>query len=522
MQDATARMNLSDSDRARAELDRARATGDPEKIARAAMINVWPLLTAHTELLVSTVSALDAHTLHRYPVLRIVHPMTAVLAGTPRSFRPEVYSEHARVMSGEEIDFVVLTQIIAYRTNGDVDAAQLYAKRLSDRLRDVQHESRDRLDGPRWYFHHQIAATYLAAGDTGRALQELATTRHLGRLSAQPDAERAALGRIALAHAVRGALGEAELALREAQSQAMPTAAQVSSSISTENVAAAIISVERLADDVEERLAALPAYDSIELAWPLALLAKTRAMVAWHRPDDALEAIRLARDSHPIQPGSLAADVVHAATIESLLEAGEVARARATSQKAERSGTLTRLAMARLALRGNDAMQGDRMLRMLDQDQRRGPAQRAETAVLSAWLEVLRTGALDRQTVARVERVVLHRDNRRLQLIMPRQLVDAVRDGISPERRGEYDAAIGPHSRVEIDPLPELTDGEMRVLRALREGHSTAQMATTFHVSPNTIKSQLRAIYRKLGSSSRADALAAAERLHLLDTPRDL
>ncbi|GAA3641387.1 hypothetical protein GCM10022200_26470 [Microbacterium awajiense] len=522
MHDATARMNLSDSDRARAELERAVQGGDAEQIARAAMINVWPLLTSHTQLLVSTVSALDAHTLQRYPVLRIVHPMTAVLAGSSRSFKPEMYSEHARTMSAEEIDFVVLTQIIAYRTNGDVDAALLYAKRLSDRIRDVQHESRDRLDGPRWYFHHQIAATYLAAGDTGRALQELGTTRHLARLSAQPDAERAALGRIALAHAARGALGEAELALREAQGRPDPTPAHASSCISTENVAAAIISVDRLADDVEERLTALPAYESIELAWPLALLAKTRMLLAWQRPDDALEAVRLARIAHPIQPGSLAADAVHATTIMSLMEADEVPHARTVAEQAAvRSGVLTRLATVRLALREGDVSEANRLLRVLDQDHSRGPAQRAETALLSAWLEFLRTGALDRQAVAQMERVVHRRDNRRLLLSIPRQLVDAVRAGLPGERIGAFDAAVGDHARVEIEPLPDLTAGERRVLGSLRDGRSTAQLAADFHVSPNTIKSQLRSIYRKLGCSSRTEALRVAERLRLLDAADD-
>ena len=129
-----AQLNLSDPDRARQELDRAVDSQDAEKIARAAMINIWPLLTDHTELLISVVSGLPIPALERYPVLQMVHPMTAVLARTGRPFTPLIYSENARQMSPEEVDFVVLTQIIAFRTSGDTEAALRYAQRLSDRI----------------------------------------------------------------------------------------------------------------------------------------------------------------------------------------------------------------------------------------------------------------------------------------------------------------------------------------------------------------------------------------------------
>ncbi len=60
----------------------------------------------------------------------------------------------------------------------------------------------------------------LAAGDSGRALLEFATARQLGKFSGQEYAERMALARTALAHAIRGTLSEAERALAEAE--AMP------------------------------------------------------------------------------------------------------------------------------------------------------------------------------------------------------------------------------------------------------------------------------------------------------------
>jgi LuxR family transcriptional regulator, maltose regulon positive regulatory protein len=57
---------------------------------------------------------------------------------------------------------------------------------------------------------------------------------------------------------------------------------------------------------------------------------------------------------------------------------------------------------------------------------------------------------------------------------------------------------------------------EQRVLRRLCSGQTYAEMAEAFVVSPHTIKTQVSSIYRKLGVSRRAEAIAMASRLHLL------
>jgi LuxR family maltose regulon positive regulatory protein len=57
---------------------------------------------------------------------------------------------------------------------------------------------------------------------------------------------------------------------------------------------------------------------------------------------------------------------------------------------------------------------------------------------------------------------------------------------------------------------------EQRVLRQLCAGQTYAEMAEAFVVSPNTIKTQVSSIYRKLGVSRRAEAIAMAAGLHLL------
>jgi two-component system, NarL family, nitrate/nitrite response regulator NarL len=69
-----------------------------------------------------------------------------------------------------------------------------------------------------------------------------------------------------------------------------------------------------------------------------------------------------------------------------------------------------------------------------------------------------------------------------------------------------YEAAQG-----RDDPLAGLTGREGEILEALAGGQSTAQLAHTLGISPNTLKFHLRNIYQKLGVANRAQAVA----LHL-------
>jgi LuxR family maltose regulon positive regulatory protein len=61
-----------------------------------------------------------------------------------------------------------------------------------------------------------------------------------------------------------------------------------------------------------------------------------------------------------------------------------------------------------------------------------------------------------------------------------------------------------------------LSRQELRVLRHLVAGQTYAEMAEAFMVSPNTIKTQVSSIYRKLGVSRRAQAIAKTSQWHLL------
>jgi len=80
-----------------------------------------------------------------------------------------------------------------------------------------------------------------------------------------------------------------------------------------------------------------------------------------------------------------------------------------------------------------------------------------------------------------------------------------------PEIQPELTASEGQKKGVE-----PLSRQELRVLRLLVAGQTYAEMAEALVVSPNTIKSQVGSIYRKLNVRSRLEAYTAALRLRLL------
>ncbi len=67
------------------------------------------------------------------------------------------------------------------------------------------------------------------------------------------------------------------------------------------------------------------------------------------------------------------------------------------------------------------------------------------------------------------------------------------------------------------EPEPTLTKREVAVLRAVAEGLSNREIAKRLAYAEQTVKLDLSHIYRKLGVSSRTEAMATAYRKGLLD-----
>ncbi|MBX3314077.1 MAG: response regulator transcription factor [Actinobacteria bacterium] len=100
-----------------------------------------------------------------------------------------------------------------------------------------------------------------------------------------------------------------------------------------------------------------------------------------------------------------------------------------------------------------------------------------------------------------------------------RRIVDAAAD---PGVVGAHlDRTASRHRLAPVDPgrgelVEPLTEREVAVLRHLPTSLSQREIAAELYVSVNTVKSHTRGLYRKLGASSRDDAVRRARELGLL------
>lgn len=99
-------------------------------------------------------------------------------------------------------------------------------------------------------------------------------------------------------------------------------------------------------------------------------------------------------------------------------------------------------------------------------------------------------------------------------LVEVRAIVDGTAvPGVLAAQLDELERRLSTRARRDIsyDDLP--TESELRVLRLMACDVTRSEIATQLFLSPNTVKSHQRALYRKLGASSREAAVARAREL---------
>jgi len=82
--------------------------------------------------------------------------------------------------------------------------------------------------------------------------------------------------------------------------------------------------------------------------------------------------------------------------------------------------------------------------------------------------------------------------------------------GIFPELLERQERRLRARKPPEGQLDGELTVRELEVLRLLTSELSNRQIAQSLYVAPSTVRTQLKSIYRKLGASSREEAVEEA------------
>jgi LuxR family maltose regulon positive regulatory protein len=136
-----------------------------------------------------------------------------------------------------------------------------------------------------------------------------------------------------------------------------------------------------------------------------------------------------------------------------------------------------------------------------------------ETAVLLRFPTTARTRGVVQQLGALLARTTL-----RLPLaFLPSDDLERVAAALQEAGYGEVTTDIPLRSLLPTaEPELLLSERELAVLAQLMETGSVAEIASALVVSANTVKTQLRGVYRKLGVNNREDAIAVAIARHLL------
>ena len=371
----------------------------------------------------------------------------------------------------------------------------------------------------------QIAVSLVLVGDLDGALRESAPV--LATADAPALAVHAALGIKALIAALRGHLHEVRTLLERAAVVPVGSSVMWQRTLIWSRCARVVAAVGALdIPAARAELAFLADVPTDEELW--AVIAFTRALVeTFSDPYRGLTDLRRARvaEARRCPPGSMAADLLRGAELPLLHAAGEGTRAALllrTEGVVPTLGGLTDGRAARVLL----------ALGLTEEARRKAALWRGAPAALP-W---------SRSVAATVAAVAAHRLGRPPDAARALAAAVAIAEEhglIFPfvtvpwaELSAIADAAGDTAARTVLDSPPvvamrdlyparleqiDLTDREMVVLQELVRESSQERLAAALFVSTNTIKTQLRSLYRKLGATSREEALTTALQVGLLD-----
>ncbi|MGO4452522.1 response regulator transcription factor [Arthrobacter sp. RAF14] len=494
-------------------------TGNPARIASVANDYLWALATHDHTLLMDAIARLPADILGKYDGLILVHPMAPTLARSGLLVPVNRIPPYGHVNDEPTHQERLVRRMIAYRMTGDLSAAADFADRLIERLGQQRVPSMVELTGPIPQFYVHVATTYLLAGQTRKALVALSIARQLAEHAPLPHVQREASAKAAMIKAFRGSHAEASGHLVDARSLPDVPVFHQPVVVRSERIAEAITALEEMTLEAESFARSLDSVDSRDELWPFVVLVRARLAMAASRPSQALESVHHAAATHPAHVGSVASDISGALEIEAFVELGDVAAAEEVHRKIQRPGPLVSLARMKLLIHQGDLTEAGQEYRRIVGASDVAPAVRDHAMLYSAWMRFIVSGTVDEVQAESVANALDH-SHRRILTTVPKSFVQAVAGRLSEESGLRFEQLLDGlrFSRPSMS-APQLTAGELKVLRAAQTHFTVSEIAKALFLSPNTVKTQLKTLYKKLGVDNRADALTVAVRVNLLAWP---
>ncbi|MCJ0903060.1 LuxR C-terminal-related transcriptional regulator [Rhodococcus sp. ARC_M6] len=368
-----------------------------------------------------------------------------------------------------------------------------------------------------WGVSHQLIGNFDEA-------QEALAIAYRGALEYGPCfVARHAAGNLALNAAMRGDLSETSRWLDEECTHPdvqgwLGPASHIGAAIARVWVALDALDFRDAASAIEILGSISPAGD----LWAFAAYARARWALATRDDFGGLVTLQraVATNEPPvICPGSISTAMLAAARVDLLLAAGEGEKALDEVSAFDSPPPIVAVSAARAQLLTGNPDQALRLCSEIDWSEN----QFARVRVEAYLIEAMAHHSLGRQPEASASwasaRAGVAASGAWSALAtVPRDLIVQL-EAPDPEG-GERVARFLDSEVAEIYPSAiervTLTSREADVLRELADNLSRADIAQKLFVSPNTLKSHIRSLYRKLGVHSRDEAIAAAHRLSLL------
>lgn len=430
---------------------------------------------------------------------------------------------HGRSKDAAEVLDTCLLVLRARRLRGEFDRAATYASRALVIAESARAARSDEVSGLYPALQLQVGITRLLGGDIDAAIPTLLLAAERGADSPMDDIESDAAGKLALAYAMAGEHVQATTWIHRYESAAPRGHSRLNPHIKSTATAARLLTA---VDQLELDLATvaqgqLAIHTQRDEFWPHIVYAQAQYALTVGAPADALTVIDRARAARPHQlnSGGVARPLLVAAEANLLLALGRGNLARAVMAGPDHNHPLVVVVRARLALL---AGQDEAALRMT-QD--------------SSWDRI--ASGRDRLAMLLIRAIAAARtgDVGSAQAALRRAVdVAGVSGVLRPFATVDRDelmdvAATVPHARrlLDKDPLAqqpdlfptyveliELSPREQQVLDQLSEGLTVPQIADSAVLSYNTVRTQQRSLYKKLGTSDRSEAIARARQWGLL------
>jgi LuxR family transcriptional regulator, maltose regulon positive regulatory protein len=503
----------------------------------------WPLVVALTETNWTQLLAMHSGRLHRAlratprehfagnPLALMTRELFEIDLAAPAPL-PRLLTEIERIAVGRSPHCrraleMNLAALIASRRRGQYDAAIAYYNQLESIGRAVEPHRAAETDGLTSFILAQSGILFELAGDSEHASRLLREAYRWAPASELDVSAKHTAGRLAMSLARLGLLRQARHWLDTADDGVTWTGQTARNSQAVMGLADATIAIASL--EHEQARSALDALGSTMLHdeyWPFFVEAQTEFVLTWG--DDAAIAAQLSAVRSRTNTAGLRSDgngiadpLLAAAEANLLIALGRGTEARAVLDAPIRQSPILDEPRARLALLTGENERAVVIARTAVDRPSLSPQLRLKLTLTLA-VALYRLG--DIAHAADALRRAVHQSNLLTVVApfawLPRADLRAIAARVPQALELLGDERIMHAGRAEAPAvtLVTLSRREQLILAELALGLSAQRIAETLRVSINTIRSQRRTIYQKLGANSRVEALGTAADLGLLES----